>query len=265
LSLCCIALPRAQAQTLDRWSATGVFTNPTPWLDNAARSNRAPAAADFSATTNSNGPAAARERFFELATRRRFPRIDFQPWERLRPSTLGLNVEQGQGGLQVTTPVGLGLSPSEARSWIAPFSETVLTNFDAFERAYRSALAPAELGGPGLTFAEAQTAAFQSVLAYSTLSPGRKALQQAASAENADTAVGFTFEQPGGGGAWPAFDPCWSGLPWYGFYEYPSTARPPASFSEQIPRQRIEFPAPRCWTFSPGTTPHCSVPPLRLR
>jgi hypothetical protein len=105
------------------------------------------------------------ERLLELASRPLFPRGQFQAHDRLKPTTLGLRVETQDGEQVVTTPVGLGMSYLGARGWRASVSPALLTNLDRFEHAYRAALVPQALGGPGFTFAEARQAALRRTLA----------------------------------------------------------------------------------------------------
>jgi hypothetical protein len=181
-----------------------------------------------------------REQFLQFATTPRFPRHVFGPHERLQPATLGLRVEPREGRQVVTTPVGLGLTEAQAKSWLAPLSEATLTNFPLFELSFRAALVPREMGGPGLTFTEAQQAAFKAAFLSS---PSPAALEAAHEAfSEAGAAKAFCLEPYGSSGSSPVpiYD-CWWGWPWY---EYPSTANPPASFSEQMSRRDSQYLLP---------------------
>jgi hypothetical protein len=229
------------------------LTNRMPWgSDPIVRS--APAVSPAPATRTTPTPN-FRERFFDFATKPRFPRWPFQPEDRLRPTTLGLRTELRDGLVVLATPVGLGMSPAEARTWLASLSDAVLTNLELFEFSYRAALVPQELGGPGLTFAEAHQAAFKLALAGRawSLAP--------------DTHSRLPVEPPWetgapwpGGGFFPFASPFgWPGWPWY---EYPSTAHPPASFSEQTPRIRWDKLIPDAANFPSLPPPPPSFPRL---
>jgi len=118
-------------------------------------------AAPAAGTNPTSRPLSPRERFLEFATRPRFGRWIFQLEDRLGASTLSLRVERSGGRPDVCTPLGLGMTESEARAWVSCLSEVILTNFDAFESYYRTALAPRAVGGPGLSFGQARLAALE--------------------------------------------------------------------------------------------------------
>jgi hypothetical protein len=227
-------------------SAPPLLQTPMPWSwrPPAVESNLAVA------PPTTNAPAVPPgERFLQFATKRRFPRIAFQANDRLRATTLGLRVEPRGEQMVVTTPVGLGLTETEARALISPLSASALANYDVFEWVYRASLVPEELGGPGLTFAAAQARAWDTLVAARPW-PG------AADGVVADGQTNhpsiFTLRRESRYVPWTGAGP-WL-LNW-GFYEYPSTASPPASFSEQMPRPKWESLTPALPRFSPPTTP----------
>lgn len=149
----------------DAETLVGFMAKPTPWM--LAPTGGVKKTATLVPAMNPSAPAQAsgHQRFLQFAMQRRFPRQELGAQQRLEPTTLGLRVETRDGQPFVSTPVGLGLTHTEALSCLATVSKALRTNLDAFEFAYRKALVPQSCGGPGFTFAEAQQAALRLTLA----------------------------------------------------------------------------------------------------
>lgn len=224
-----------------------LMTNSPP-LQSAANPTAAAAACDAADTVATNA-LTARERFVRFATTRRFPRFEYTTDQQLRASTLGLRVEEQDGRWIVTTPLGLGLSEAQAKGWLTPLADSVVERFDRFEFNYRVALVPAELGGPGLTFGEAQQLALKLALA------GRAFPEFVAS--SATNGLGQFSERLRRGAAFPANANSNFGPPFFPYsysiwdYVYNFQSRPGVPFQVYEPR----LPAPPDLRSLPITLP----------